>query len=293
MATRERRSLLWPALLAGAVFFSATVMLLYESVREYYPRSDLRAFKTRRADLLSAERRAAYERELFSELSQWNRRSRRYPDEVGTSQREKRWRQMADEGLELAHIALQVLQPDGGFVYPLETPMNRLLALAEQGDSGAMCLMTGLIRQVKISRVSAEHSETARKWLLRGAERGYAECQLQLGRRLILGIDGTAKDAKRGLALELAARRNGYAHDVDGLVSHFQHRWSTNSADLTRLYCWLSIDAQSRLTDGPQNMLRLLRAEARRIDDERLMKLATQLENSRFFLQACVDLSEG
>ncbi|MGJ3701843.1 hypothetical protein [Variovorax sp. AFSI2.2] len=291
MAARERRSLPWPALLAGIVFFAASAMLLYESTREYFPRRDLHAFDTQHAELLSAERRAAYERELFSELSQWNRPSRRYPSEAGIGQREKRWRQLAGEGLELAHLALQVLQPDGGFVYPLEKPMNRLLALAERGDSGAMCLMTGLVSQVKRSRLSAEHSEMARKWLIQGAERGHAECQLQLGRRLILGIDGMTKDAKRGLALELAARRDGYAHDVDGLVSYFQQRWSTDSADLTRLYCWLSIHAQSRVTDGPQNMLRLLRAEARRIDSEGLVHLANQLENSRFSLQACVDLS--
>lgn len=268
-------------------------MLVYESTREYFPRGDLRAFDTRRAELLSAERRAEYERELFSELSQWNRLSRTYPTEADIGQRERRWRQLADEGLELAHIALQVLQPDGRFVYPLEKPMNRLLALAERGDTGAMCLMTVLVSQVKNSRWSAQHSEVARKWLLRGAERGHPECQLQLGRRLILGIDGATKDAKRGLALELTARRSGYAHDVDGLVSHFQQRWSTDPADLTRLYCWLSIDAQSRLTDGPQNMLRLLRVEAQRNDSEELMHLANQLENSRFSLQACVDLSRG
>jgi hypothetical protein len=293
MAKGGRHSLPWPSLFAGAVFFAACAMLLYESAREYFPRSDLSAFDTQRAGLLSAELRAAYEQELFSELSQWNRPSRRYPTEAGVGQREERWRQLAGEGLELAHIAVQVLQPDGGFVYPLEKPMDRLRALAEQGDSGAMCLMTGLVGQVKRSRLSIEHSETARKWLLRGAERGHAECQLQLGRRLILGIDGVAKDAKRGLALEFAARRAGYAHDVDGLTAYFQQRWSTESADLTRLYCWLSIDAQSRLTDGPQNMLRLLRAEARRIDSEGLMGLASRLENSRFSLQACVDLGTG
>jgi len=290
---RERRSLPWPALLAGVVFFVASAMLLYESAREYFPRRDLRAFDFRRAKLLSVETRAAYELELFGELSQWNRPSRRYPTGTGVGQREKRWRQLADEGFELAHIALQVLRPDGGLVHPIDKPMHRLLALAERGDSSAMCLMTGLVSQVKHARLSAEHSSLARKWLLRGAEHNHPECQLQLGRRLILGIDGVAKDAKRGLALELAARRAGYAHDVDGLVLYFQQRWSTEPADLTRLYCWLSIDAQSRLTDGPQNMLRVLRAEAGRVDSQGQLRLADQLENSRFSLQACVDLSTG
>lgn len=293
MVARERRSLPWPALLAGAVFFAASALLVYESAREYLPRFDLRAFDHSRADLLDAERQAAYELELFSELSQWNRPSRRYPTATGVGQREKRWRQLADEGLELAHIALQVLQPDGGFLHPLDKPMNRLLTLAQRGDSGAMCLMAGLVGRVKRSGLSAEHSELARKWLNQGAERGHAECKLQLGRRLILGADGTLKDATRGLALELEARQHGYAHDVDGLVSHFQQRWSAESSNLTTLYCWLSIDAGSRLTDGPQNMLRLLRVEARRLDSEKLMRLANQLENSNVSLQTCVDLSRG
>ena len=287
------QSLPWPALLAGAVFFSASAMLLYESVRGYFPRANLAAFDSERAAALSDELRAVYERELFSELSQWNRPSHRYPTKASGRQRDKRWKQLAEQGLELAHIALQVLQPDGGFVYPLDEPMNRLLTLAEHGDAGAMCLMSGLATQVKRSRLSAKHSAMAGKWLLRGAELGHAECQLQLGRRLLLGTGGMTKDAERGLSLELAARRTGYAHDVDGLVSHFQKRWSTEIGDLTRLYCWLSIDAESRRTDGPQHMLRLLRADARRISSERLMAVANELENSRFSLQACVDLSSG
>lgn len=293
MKTREYLSLPWPALLAGAVFFAASSMMLYESTREYFPRLNLRAFDPRRAELLSVEQRATYELELFSELSQWNRPSRRYPTAAGVSQREKRWRLLADEGLELAHVALQVLQPDGGFVYPLDGPMERLLTLAQGGDSGAMCLMTGLIRQVKRSSLSAKHSELAMKWLKLGAERGHAECQLQLGRRLILGEDGVTKNAARGLALELEARRDGYAHDVDGLVSHFQQRWSNEAINLTALYCWLSIDAQSRLTDGPRNMLRLLRVDAHRLDSEELIRLTSQLENAHFSLQACVELSRG
>jgi hypothetical protein len=293
MATSERRLLPWVALLAGAALLVACALMVYESAREYFPRIGLHAFDARRAASLSAEQRAAYEQELFGELSQWNRPSRAYSTESGAVRRERRWEHLASEGLELAHIALQVLQPDGGFVYPLEKPMKRLQALAEQGDVAAMCLMTGLVGQARSSHMSAEHSEMARKWLLLGAERGHAECKLQLGRRLILGIDGVAKDAKRGLALEFAARRDGYAHDADGLVSYFQQRWSTEPADLTRLYCWLSIHAQSRLTDEPQNMLRLLRVEAGRIDSEGLMRLASQLENSRFSLQACVDLGAG
>ena len=290
MARAENRRLPWPALLFGAIFFAATAMLVYESAREYFPRSDLRSFDERKAKLLSAGKRASYALDLFSELSQWNRPSRRYPAEGGPRLRERRWRQLAGEGFELAHIALQLLQPNGGYVYPLDRPMKRLQELAEQGDAGAMCLMASLVAQVKKARVSNEHAETARKWLKVGAERGHPECQLQLGRRLLLGIDGMFRDPGRGLPLEFAARRSGYAHDVDGLVAYFQQRWSTEAIDLSRLYCWLSIEAQSRLSDGSQKMLRLLRVEAQRLESDRLKALASRLESTRFSLQACVEL---
>lgn len=290
METSQHRLAHWAALLAGAVLLIACALMVYESAREYFPRIGLRDFNAHRATLLSAEQRAAYEQELFSELSQWSRPSHRYPTDSGPMRREMRWMHLASEGFELAHITLEVLQPDGGFVYPLEKPMSRLQVLAERGDAGAMCLMTALLGQVKSWHLSAEHSAMARKWLRLGAERGHPECQLQLARRLILGIDGLDKDEQRGLALEFAARRRGYAHDVDGLVSHFQQRWSSNPTDLRRLYCWLSIQAQSRQSDGPQNMLRLLRVEADRMRSEPLMRLASQLENSHFFLQECVDL---
>ena len=131
----------------------------------------------------------------------------------------------------------------------------------------------------------------ARKWLVKGAESGHAECQLQLGRRTILGLEGFVKDEARGLALELAARRHGYAHDLGSLIAYFQSRWATAPADLTRLYCWLSIDAQSRLTDGPQQMLRLLRTDAQRMGSEELSTLATHLESRSFSLGTCVGLS--
>jgi hypothetical protein len=264
--------------------------LLYESAREYLPRRGLHHFNVQRAAALSAEQRAAHEQELFSELSQWERPSRRYPTLADVSQRERRWHQLASEGFELAHITLQVLQPDGGFVYPLDKPMRRLQVLAEQGDSGAMCLMTGLVRQVKRSRAAGEHVELARQWLLRGAERGHAECQLQLGRPL-LGRENRPGDTQRGLALELAARRAGYAHDVDGLTTYFQQRWSSDPANLARLYCWLSIDAQSRMVDGPQRMLAALRADAQRNASNTLTALADRLQRTPVTLQACVDMS--
>lgn len=290
MAVQWRRSLPWPALCAGAILFTACALLMYESAREYLPRRGLPHFDMQRGSALSAEHRAAYERELFSELSQWNRPSRHYPTHADVGQRERRWRRLAAEGLELAHITLQVLQPDGGFVYPLDEPMRQLQVLAEEGDAGAMCLMTGLVGQSKRSRVAAEHIELARQWLLRGAERGHAECLLQLGRRLLLWREGLPGDTQRGLSLDFAARRAGYAHDVDGLTAYFQRQWSSEPVNLARLYCWLSIDAKSRIVDGPQHMLAALRADAQRTASRVLEGLADQLQHTQVSLQACVDM---
>lgn len=289
MARHMRRSLPWPALCAGVVLFTACALLLYESAREYFPRRGLGHFDVQRAAALSAEQRAAHEQELFSELSQWNRPSRLYPTSADVGQRERRWHRLAGEGLELAHITLQVLQPDGGFVYPLDAPMRRLQVLAEEGDAGAMCLMTGLVSEAQ-RRAAAWHIELARQWLLRGAERGHPECQLQLGRRVLQGRDGWPMDVQRGLALELAARRAGYAHDLDGLTAYFQQRWSSDLLNLTRLHCWLSIDATSRADDGPQRMLASLRADAQRTASTALENLADRLERTPVSLQGCVDM---
>lgn len=290
MAGQGRRALPWPALCAGAVLLITCALLLYESAREYLPRRGLHHFDMQRAAALSAEQRTAHEQELFGELSQWNRPSRRYPTQADIGKRERRWRRMAGEGFELAHITLQVLQPDGGFIYPLDEPMRRLQVLSEKGNVGAMCLMTALVGQSKRSRATDTQIESARQWLVRGAERGHAECQLQLGRRLLLGLDSWPKDTQRGLALELAARRAGYAHDVDGLTTYFQQRWSSDPANLSRLYCWLSVDAQSRVVDGPQRMLAALRADARRSSSEVLASLADRLERMPVSLRTCVGM---
>lgn len=83
--------------------------LAYEFNREHFPRLDLPAFDHAKAKALKPEKRAAYEQELFSELQQWNRGSRKYPTLEDIERREQRWQQMADDGFELAHITLSVL----------------------------------------------------------------------------------------------------------------------------------------------------------------------------------------
>lgn len=290
MAARRGSRTLWClSLLLGAILFWACAMLVYESAREYLPRFDLPAFDASKAAGLSDAERARDELELFNELSQWKGQSRQYAGKSSGKNREHRWRKMSDEGFELAHVTLQVLQPERGLIHPLNAPMKRLDELAERGDTGAMCLMTELVDQAKRKATQADQAQ-ARRWLQEGVERQHPQCQLQMGRRLLLGIDGYPQDMKRGVRLELAARRAGYVGELDGLLSYFQRRWSKSRIDLTRLYCWLSIDAQSRLTDSPQRMLAALRAEARRDDSAELTALARELDGKKFTVQACADL---
>lgn len=280
-----------PSMFAAAALLVACSMLIYQAVRESFPRIGLRSFRGQPAQL-SQLQLSRSEHELFSELQQWNRPSPRYPDRGGRS-RERRWRQLSDDGLELAHIVLQVLQPDGGYVYPIDGPMRRLEELAKDGDQGAMCLMITLVDRIRSTTATTAQREAARFWLQQGAQRGHPECQLQLGRRLLLGSGGFAKDQERGLKLELAARRNGYAHDLDGLISYFQSQWSPSPSGLRRLYCWSWIEAQTRLSDRPRRMLESLRAEAQRSDASDLASLADTLEQTRFTLRDCVDMGSG
>jgi hypothetical protein len=280
-----------PSLLAAAALLVACSMLIYQAVRESFPRIGLPSFREQPVPLPQMQL-SEYEHELFSELQQWNRPSARDPDHGGRS-RERRWRQLSDDGLELAHIVLQVLQPDGGYVYPIDGPMRRLEVLAKGGDQGAMCLMITLVDRIKSTAVTTAQRETARFWLQQGAQRGHPECQLQLGRRLLLGSGGFAKDPEQGLKLEFAARRNGYAHDLDGLISYFQSQWSSSPSELRRLYCWSWIEAQTRMSDRPRRMLESLRAEARRSDGSDLAKLAGALEQERFTLRDCVDMGSS
>lgn len=279
----------WPTWVGAAILVGACLLLVYEVTREYFPRFDLPAFDAAKAQQLDSERRATLERELFSELPLWNRESGRYRGPSPGEMREDRWRAMAGEGLELAHIALQVLQPERGSIHPLTGPMARLEELAKTGDTGAMCLMTALVDQAQDKATEADRAQ-ARRWLKEGAQRGHPECSLQLGRRLILGLDGHAPDLEQGISLEFRARQKGYAHDLNGLITHFQRRWSRSHSELTRLYCWLSVDTQSRATHRPRRMLENLRREARREDAAALLMLADELERTDFSMKDCVDM---
>lgn len=290
--------------------------IAFQLNRQYFPRFDLPAFDAAKAAQLTPEKRAAYEQELFGELLRWNMGSRRYPNRDDFIRREQRWQQMADDGLELAHITLSVLRPSNLQVYALSGPMKRLEALAEHGDTGAMCLMTGLVvRAASTLRIDG-YAPLYKKWLERGAEFGHPECLMQLGGRLLLGVDGYPQDIHRGLSLDFAARRAGYANDASALILYFMGLGFADPQDVRRLYdgkpspaisfaaykdlanvrrlyCWTQIEGQSSITDVSSYWLKSLRREAVRTDRPELAALHDELQGKHYSLQDCVNLGTG
>jgi hypothetical protein len=291
--------------------------------RHYLPRFDLPPFDAAKAAQLSPEKRAAYEQELFSELSRWNKESRRYPNREDFILREKRWQQMADEGVELAHITLQVLQPSTLQVYSLRGPMRRLEELAEQGDTAAMCLMLRLVAGAASKLNVDRYDPIYKKWMERGAELGHPECMLQMGTRLMLGGDGYEKDYKQGMNLQFAAHRAGYAHDAWPLIRHYEELEKTprirdgrsyvigaqrryysigenldllayrNLDNVRRLYCWQQMNAKFRISDEPDELLADLQIEAQRTGRTDLAALYEELRGKHYSLQDCVNLGMG
>ena len=90
----------------------------------------LERFDTAKAAQLTSERRAAYEQELFSEVLHWFRPTKRYPtwEPNYYLPREQRWLEMAEDGFELAHIVLRVVQPGAGKRYNAGPAFKRLQA---------------------------------------------------------------------------------------------------------------------------------------------------------------------
>jgi hypothetical protein len=254
-------------------------------------RPGIKAFDASQAKQMSAERRAALEQELFSELQVWNMGSRQYPDQAGIAAREQRWQAIADEGLELAHITLTVLEPRTGRAHELTPAIKRLEVLAEQGDAGAMCLIDRLVNVTAAQLDWKQYEATARKWLERGAELGHPECLITMGAKLLAGV-GYPKDTKRGLDMEFQARRAGYSHDVGSLVIHYRSKGFERADNLQRLYCWMSISNQSRFRDPIERLTFQMRKESADLlerNGEALRELSKWTPN----LQDCVNLGKG
>lgn len=236
-----------------AVLVSASIAVFaYLSVPEAFPRlDDLPPFEKTKAGALSNVRRKELERELFSELRRWDTSSRRFPGtKAGLEAREASWRGMAAEGLELADIVLRVLDPSSRRVYSLTSAMRRLEHLAAQGDSGAMCLMVGLVNVASVRHDFRNFQEKYNQWLLEGARVGHPECWDQLGGRMLFGTDGHGKQESMGLQYLFRASARGYVHGAGSLAIFFRERGMAHVDDARRCYCWSYVADKERLSES-------------------------------------------
>jgi hypothetical protein len=234
--SRRRRWVPVAALAVGLVLWVAYVL-----VRSQLP-THLEPFDPSRAALLTPERRAAYERELFEELFYWFEPTRRYPmwhPKLFYVARERRWKEMAADGFELAHVVLRVVQPSTGRRFWMEPAFLRLEALAEQGDVGAMCLMAGLNVIGSGGKYNARRGAVARRWMERGAALGHPQCLRDWGGRLLLGVDGQPQDHRRGVAMILASIRQGYLGGTMDMSRHYMRQGVDQPGNLRKGYCWL------------------------------------------------------
>jgi hypothetical protein len=285
-----KRILVW-FLVVLALLSGTTWALITKS--HLLPRTGLPDFDPQKAAQLSPTQRKAYEQELFSELWRWNMGSRHYPHVQDIARREQRWREMAANGLELAHITLRVLQPEGGRIYALAGPVRRLEDMATTGDVGAMCLISELVNVAAAKHDPEPYQDTARRWLLKGVELGHPQCQIQLGRRLMRGVPGYGFDPLTGLDLEFAGRTAGYSHEVGELVRYYEAKGFTDTENVRRLYCWMGIYESFQPEYVSKLGMEGIEQKARLSNDSELVRLADERKASNYMLQDCVKFGKG
>lgn len=206
---------------------------------------DLPLFDSGKAAALTPQKRAALEQKLFGELSHWNEVSRQYPTPADIAKREQRWLAMANEGLELAMLTLEVLRPSVSEVQEPSGSLRRLEYLAEQGAAGAMCLLPLLSLAANFRYDLEDRFLQSRQWMKRGAALGHPACQSALGGRLLMLSGGEPNNVRKGWPLLAAAAKAGHLENVGMLVFHLEGQGFQTSKAVKRLYCWLSVEPQT------------------------------------------------
>lgn len=238
LATQPQRRLLWRWLLAILVLLVALGTLWFGWLVRFP--WHLKSFDSTKAAQLSPQKRAAYEQELFSEVLHWFRPTQRYPtwEPNYYLPREQRWLEMANDGFELAHIVLRVVQPSAGVKYDAGPVFKRLEELAEQGDQGAMCMMQSMRIIASPRDITPQIAEQTQQWVRKGAELGHPECLLILGSQLLMDSDHQPRDTQRGKALIFESIRKGYVHDSGVMAQFYEEQGYRDFEDVKRVYCW-------------------------------------------------------
>jgi hypothetical protein len=247
--TLYQRTRRWRALAAVVLLLTAFAAWNWQGITIWYTMVPIRGvdelptFDARKAQGLSAERRAELERELFSELRMWNGGSRRYGPPNGRAERQQRWVEMAQEGSELAYLTFKVLPPDSFARDPRPT-LKRLEEMAQQGNAAAMCLYGGIVFQLPFGVVDWKpQQERARYWTEKGAALGHPQCLIALGGWTMAG-DMRPKDMKRGMNMVFEAIRKGYDHGASALWLPARELNFVDAASRKLEYCWAYNDAK-------------------------------------------------
>lgn len=281
------------ALAATGIWSQRETILLWAYFAPIKP-TQLPPFDEEKAAALSAERRADLERELFTEVYLWNTDSRRYNGPEALNQRERRWREMADEGFELAYLTLTALEPSAMLKHSPLPALRRLNELAKQGDSGAMCLIPNIVlRLPSWGNIDwTQHREQARLWMQKGVDAGHPECMIWLGGRLLLGSDEFARNIPQGMKLLTSAIHMGYMHAAGTLGHYFEVEYGLEDGrNRRRIYCW---DYQSAKNDfhDPDLSIRVYRNQARPEQREALAREIQELRSWHPAVEECFDLSQ-
>lgn len=280
------------AVTAACIWWQREAILIWV----YYApigRTDLPPFDTEKAAALSAEQRADLERELFSEVYLWNTDSRLYNGPHALNQREQRWRQMADEGFELAYLTLTAFEPSSVRKHSPLPALRRLNELARQGDAGAMCLIPNIVMKLPAwgNLEWARHREQARFWMQKGADAGHPECMIWLGARLLSGSDGFARNVQKGMQLLNNSLDRGYLGAAATLRWHFQKKGFDDVRNRRLSYCWAYQAAKYSFSDADLSM-RVYLNEAPRERQEALTRELKQLREWHPELKECLDLTK-
>ncbi|MBA4263883.1 MAG: hypothetical protein C0453_02280 [Comamonadaceae bacterium] len=257
------RIALW---IVGLLFAAAATLgaaVAYEVYAYHFPRvwmgMGLMGFDTAKAKTLSAEQRAAYEHELFEELPLWNHGSKRFPDgpdlksfQETRCARDDRWKAMAQEGFELAHVARRAYNPCRNLVFSFKGPLKRLQTMAEQGNVGAMCMM-GALRDGR--QDLSGFDEVTRKMLETGAAKGHPECLWRMAQWTYPGIGGDKGVLESSLSMAARAASAGAYRAAVHLASHFRGLSRVDLRYVERAYCWSVIHDQGASIDSGATMV--------------------------------------
>lgn len=153
-------------------------------------------------------------------------------------------RSLADQGLELAEIALQITRAVGGD-NRADAPYERLHQLILQGDLGAKCFFQIHPRHLD-DIPDADRSGPNEppivilKWrtIQEGAAAGHPACKSRLAWALLTGYTSLGVDIQRGRQLAIEAGDADYVEGYQTLSTLYFGTWQQQETDYEQSLCW-------------------------------------------------------